>query len=210
VSRPEGYEDLRTAFQGLAAAAPAEGADPERIWDAVTGALPPDERREVVDRVARDPSWALAWRLAHELWAASPERASRRAWAARAGGWATLAAGLFLMLGLGLWLRPAPEPGYREGATARVRSLVTEGLVLPRGRCVLRWAGPAGATYDLRVTSEDLVHVHTVSKLATGQYQVPEAFLAPVPSGARLLWQVDARLPDGTVLAGETSAIQVE
>jgi hypothetical protein len=210
LSQPEGYEDLRTAFQQLAADAPAEAVDSDRIWDAVTGGLPPDERREVVDRVAHDPSWALAWRLAHELQAASRERAPRRALAWGRTAWGALAAGVIVMLGLGLWIRPAPEPGYRERRTGRVESLVADGLTLPRSRCVLRWAGPVGAIYDLRVTSEDLVHVHTVSRLATGEYQVPETFLAPLPSGARLLWQVEARLPDGTTIAGETSTVRVE
>src|SRR5262245_35444914 len=47
----------------------------ERIWLAVSGALPPDARRELVERTATDPGCAEAWRVASEMWRASQARA---------------------------------------------------------------------------------------------------------------------------------------
>ena len=204
---------LRVAFQRLAEAAPADGVDLDRVWRAVSGESPPEERREVVARVANDPSWALAWRLAHELWSASREDAAPAVHHRPRGAvarWGTLAAGLALALGAGLWLRPAPDAGYREGTTAAVRALVPDDATLPRTRFVLRWAGPPGATFDLRVTSEDLGRVHTATGLQTPEYQVPEEFLRPLSAGSRLLWQVDARPPGGRAVSGDTFVVKVE
>lgn len=206
-------EDLRAAFQRLGDEAPVEGVDTELVWRAVSGELPPDEREEVVERVARDPSWALAWRVAHELRSAlpvSPSRpALRLAWS-RGVRYGALAAALIAATALGLWFRPAPPPGYREGATSRIESLVSEQQTLPRERCVLRWTGPPGATYELRATSEDLAHVHAATGLAEREYRIPEEFLSAFPPGAKLLWRVEGRLPDGTVLAGPTFVARLE
>jgi hypothetical protein len=206
-------DTLRAAFQRLAEAAPGEGVDLDRVWRAVSGEAPSEERREVVARVADDPSWALAWRLAHELWSASREGTAPAVHHRPHGAvarWGTLAAGLVLALGAGLWLRPAPDAGYRAEATAAVRPLVAEEATLPRARFVLRWEGPPGATFDLRVTSDDLGRVHTATGLKTAEYQVPEEFLRPLPAGARLLWQVDARAPGGRAVSGDTFVVKVE
>ena len=39
----------------------------DRVWRAVSGELPADERRDLVDRMATDPALAEAWRGAQEL-----------------------------------------------------------------------------------------------------------------------------------------------
>ena len=210
MSRPFDEDEnasLRAAFQQAVETASAEDVDVDRIWRAVSGELSPEERRDVVERVAADPSWALAWRAAHELWTASGEApAPRRVqprWSSRRNV-VGLAAALLVAVGIGVFLRPAPPPPVYRGETASVASLVPEGQPLARRPCVLRWSGPTGAIYDLRVLSEDMSLVHAAPALERGEYQVPEAFLSKLPSGARLLWQVGVRLPDGTTRAGPT------
>jgi hypothetical protein len=212
--RLEKDEDLRAAFQGLGDEAPVEDVDTELIWRAVSGELPADECREVVERVARDPSWALAWRVAHELRSALAEREARPAlrlvWS-RSFRYGALAAGLIAATAAGLWFRqPAPTPGYREDAAVRIESLVPEQQTLTRQHCILRWTGPPGATYELRATSEDLLHVHSASGLTEREYRIPDEFLAAFPPGAKLLWRVEGRLPDGTILAGTTFVAKLE
>lgn len=210
----DGGEDLRAAFQRLGEGAELEGIDADLVWRAVSGQLPPQQLEDVVERVAKDPSWALAWRLARELRAASEEGTARRglrlAWS-RGIRYGALAAGLVAATAAGYWyVNRLPEPGYREPGAAAIESLVPEGQGLPRSRCVLLWTGPRGATYAIRATSDDLVRVHTATGLKETRYQVPESFLSAFPPKARLLWRVEARLSDGTVVAGPTFVVRLE
>jgi hypothetical protein len=206
------HADLRRAFQDLVEDSAAEGVDLERVWRAVSGEAPPEERRAVVLKMAEDPSWALAWRLGHELVEAAHESARPKVLRPRWGAplrYGALAAALGGAAAIGLYMRPDP-PGYRESEGPRIESLVPDDSVLPRTRFVLRWRPLAGARYALRVTSEDLVRAHTAPGLEEAHHQVPEGFLADLPAGSRVLWQVDARLPDGSVVSSETFAVRLE
>src|SRR5689334_24928550 len=60
---------LRTAFTAPVPAAwsPESCPEPDRIWEAVRGELPPDEIREIVDHVAVCASCAEDWRIAAEF-----------------------------------------------------------------------------------------------------------------------------------------------
>jgi hypothetical protein len=208
--REEDGASLRDAFESLAEEAlPLEEADLDRVWRAVAGELSAPERREVVEKVAADPSWALAWRVANELWLASPEHNAPRL-RTRWTGYAAMAAVMLLAAGVGLLWRPASTPGYREPAGARIESLVPEAHAMPGSGFVLRWSGPPdAAAYDLTVSSEDLRHVHTESDLRKSEYQVPERFLAEIP-GNRVFWRVTARLPDGTIVSGSTFVARLQ
>jgi hypothetical protein len=211
MSRPSD-EELRAAFQALGDDAPVEGVDTELVWRAVSGELPPEQRREVVERVARDPSWAMAWRMAHEVrhGLETPRPGRLLAWSAGVR-YGALAAALVATIGAGLWLRtPTPPPAYRDGAAARIESRLPEDKALPRQDFVLRWAGPAGATYTLRITSEDLLRAYTATELKHAEYRVPPEFLIAFPAGAKLLWRVEGRMPDGTVVAGATFVARLE
>lgn len=202
-------DDLRAAFQALGDEASMEGVDTDLVWRAVAGELSADERREVVERVSRDPSWAMAWRMAHEM--RHGLEARRRLASLGFRYYGALAAALIAAIATGLWLRaPTPPPAYREGAAARIESRLLEDKALPRQAFVLRWAGPAGATYTLRVTSEDLLRAHTATGLKQSEYRVPPEFLIAFPPGAKLLWRVEGRLPDGTVVAGATFVARLE
>jgi hypothetical protein len=204
-------ERLRAALRALAEGArPGEKCPPpERLWATLRAELPVDERREVIDHMASCPSCAEAWRLAVEIHpgplpAAAPERRSWPAslFAAPSSVPLAAAAALVVAIGAGLFVLresgPPSKPGYREAGPSAIRSLVPEGESLPRDAFRLRWSpGPEGARYDVRVTSESLDTVASARGLTEPSYLVPESALASLPAGTRLLWQVQARLPDG-------------
>lgn len=199
---------LRAAF---AAAAPAPDPEscpaPETIWAAVAGELPPRELRQVVEHVAACAACAEDWRLAAEI-----ERPSSAAAVpgkvihGRFGRWrplaaaAALAAGLLVAVGIYRSGGFGPgEPAYREAEGEAIRSLLPAGEALPRQGAVLRWTPLPGAeSYDVRVSTEDLRVLSTARDLREAEYRVPASALAGLPSGSRLLWQVDALFPDAS------------
>ena len=120
---------------------------------------------------------------------------------------ATAAAGVILLIAIN-W-PPTPEipggsgdetsnPSHHEsrqpGGTAGVESLVPDAL--DRHLFVLRWSGPEGARYDLRITTEDLNPLVSAHNLAVPEYQIPEEKLKDLEPGSVLLWQVIPLLPD--------------
>lgn len=186
---------------------PASCPTPETLWSAVRGELSPQEMREVVDHVALCASCAEDWRLAAEL-RREEEKATTvpgKVIPGRFGQWrplaaaAALAAGLLIAVGVYHTQQPAPEPTYREVQHAGIRSLLPERQALSREAAVLRWSPLAGAvSYDVQVSTEDLRTVAAAKGQAATEYRVPQSALAGLPSGSRLLWQVEAVRPDGT------------
>lgn len=211
-------ERLRAAFAAVAvdAAPGSDCPDPGRLWGALHGEGPAAERREIALHAIACPTCAEAWRLARNLdgemsarlgsaarpaAADSPGRSIR--WWAAAG----LAASLVLAAGLALFSwrsRPVEPPVYRAQPGESIASLVPEGAVLPRARCLLRWSGPAGARYDLLVATSDMRPLVRVPRLEASEYLVAADALAALPAGTRLLWQVEADLPDGSRLPSRT------
>jgi hypothetical protein len=116
--------------------------------------------------------------------------------------WAPLAAAAVILLVVGINLmdrRTAdPEPVYRDLPGTVLHSLIAPDARLSRADFVLRWEGPEGARYSLRIATEDLRVLDQIGGLTESAYHVPEDLLADVPSGERVVWQVQARLPDGT------------
>lgn len=198
---------LREAFTApVPAAWSAESCpEPGRIWEAVRGALPPDEVREIVDHVAVCASCAEDWRIAmafeEESRAQQEKVATVRRFPSgeRLRPWiAAAAAALVLTVG-GVYLNqtrgPVGTPGYR-GNENRIQSLAGESC--PRNACVLSWSTVEGAeSYDLLVTTSDLVTVADPKGLTTTRHQIPASALAGLPAGARLHWTVTAVFPDG-------------
>ncbi|HEX9944456.1 MAG TPA: zf-HC2 domain-containing protein [Thermoanaerobaculia bacterium] len=202
---------LRAAFTAPADAAPDPEScpAPETIWAAVRGELPPRELREVVEHTAVCAACAEDWRLAAELdrqSSAAAATAPGKVLQGRFGQWrplaaaAALAAGLLIAVGVYRTGGLGPqEPTYREAESAAVRSLLAPDQALPRQGAVLRWSPvPGAASYDVRVSTEDLQAVATAQGLTATEYRIPESALANLAPGAKLLWQVEAVFPDGT------------
>jgi hypothetical protein len=178
---------------------------PERIWGTLRAELPVEERRLLVDHLARCLSCAEAWRLAIELdpeprpvVAPQPSFAALFVSPVLIGVAATLV--LTLAAGVLLWRGPEDlhEPSYREASLAEIRSLLPENEPVSRANLRLRWsAGPEGSRYEVRVTTESLEAVTSAEGLREAALLVPESSLQSLPPGSRLLWQVQMRLPDG-------------
>ena len=208
-------EALAAAFRARARSAARDDCpDPARLWAALGGELPPEDRRDVIDHTASCASCAEDWRLAMEL-RPEPDAVVAERLAPRRRVWAPLAVAASLVLatgaGLVLWRSGEPEtPQFRGAGVATIRSLVPETEPLPRDGCRLRWSfDQAGARYDLRVTTESLREVAHAESLVEPSFLVPEPSLASLPAGTRLLWRVEAALPDGSRVGSPTFVTQL-
>ena len=215
-------ERLAEAFRALGETDGAEVPEDlrERIWLAVSGALTPDERRDLVERTVTDPGAAEAWRIASELWRAS-QASEAGAAAVPAPGLATrwaprwLAAAAVLLVGTAFGLfsvltRPSGDE-FRAPPGLVVKSLVPAGGALSRHAFRLRWTpGPEGSRYQVRVTTEELHVLATAVDLTAPEYTVAPAMLTQLPGGASVFWQVDVSLLNGERLTSATFITRVE
>jgi len=212
---------------------------PERIWDALDGALGPEALREIVDHVAVCPACAEEWRLAITFREEAVNEESEDGAAPAPGGrgldpvdlpgrrlqvpaWLAAAAVAVLALGLGgIWWSTARSgvpgatqaPVYRQATEQQIDSLLPEGKPLSRAEPVLRWTtGPEGSVYDVVVSTEDLAAppIAEASGLTEARYRIPADALAGLPAGAELLWQVDATTPDGKRISSKTFETRLE
>ncbi len=78
--------------------------------------------------------------------------------------------------------RATPPPVYRGGDNDIV-SLLDPEARLAKEAATLRWQGPAGARFELAVTTADLRPVATAGDLVEGSYTLPPAQLAALPAG---------------------------
>jgi hypothetical protein len=181
--------------------------------------------REVVEHLAVCPECAEAWRLAaaleEEARAAGEEAAfrgvPRQPWYLQPLRVAATLA-LALVAVAVVWnVVQAPEeaPVWRGDGELEIRSLLPEGEALPREEAELRWtpvpAGdPEGTTYDLLVSTADLVSVAEADGLEEARYTLPADALEGLPPGTKLLWRVEARLEDGRTVRSPTFTTPVE
>lgn len=221
MSEPADAERLRRAFQALADGGgepSGEPVDDDAIWRAVTGEASLDERRAVLEEVARNPAAAESWRLALELEreiGEAGERPStpvvpvgRRLWQSLSAVAATVA----LAAGVSMWLEPDPEvtPVYRDPAAATITSLTPETEPQPRHDVVLRWSDVgAGTRYTVRVLTEGLEPLLTLEELTLPEARLPADRMVELPPGTRLLWQVEARTPDGREIPSATFFLEL-
>ena len=210
---------LRAAFAVTDDVPTPECLAAETLLAGVRGELPPRELRNALDHLASCASCCEDWRLAaaverqtsESATVASP-RPAARVIQGRFGSWrpltaaAALAAGLLIAVGVyrtGV-LSPQP-PTFREAGDTAVHSLLAAGQALPRQGAVLRWAAvPGAASYDVRISTDDLRPVQTADNLTATEYRIPDAAVAALPAGTKLLWQVEAVFPDGTSRSSAT------
>ncbi|HVN75725.1 MAG TPA: hypothetical protein VMT19_05360 [Thermoanaerobaculaceae bacterium] len=199
---------LRAAFAAVAQTAGTGAAcpPPDVVWESAAGRCGRRRLEAVVLHMGECGACAAAWRLARELQRAEgsgrvltgPPRWFRRTWVQVAAA----AAALVVAAGLALQLRSVHREGaaeFRGQEGDWIASLVPEAEALPRGRCVLRWTpGPKGTVFDIRVATEDLTPVARSIGESRAEFLVPPDALSRVPSGARIVWQVTAHLPDGS------------
>jgi hypothetical protein len=209
-------ESLRSAFQALAdSSGECSRDDLDRIWLAVSGELPADERRELVERLATDPACAEAWRVAHELRRNLPTalvHERRPAW--RSAPWLAAAAAVLLIAASVVFVSRRDQSGdttFRDPGRPAIASLVPTDRALPKGAFQLRWSpGPQDSRYQVRVTTEDLRLLTTVADLTRPEVVIDPARLADVPPGSRILWQVEVTLPSGERVSSPTFVARVQ
>lgn len=206
---------LRRAWASLSdGAVPTESCpEPDSLWAAARGELAPEVTRGLVEHTLTCGACAEAWRLAREVGGTLPllEALDPALGRPRWVGFGTLLAAAAAALVVATTLARSPLSPYRGVGAVVVRSWIPEGRTLSRSQCTLRWSpGPAGSHYDLRVATEDLTIVAVVRGLEATEYRVPAGALAPLPAGAKLLWQVEALSPDGTRLSSTTFVTQIE
>ena len=219
VSERHWYDDepLRQAFQALpASTGDACGIeDLDRVWAAVAGELPADERRALVDRMAIDPALAEAWRVAHALRRDHPADAGVDAQrpASVSMSWLATAAVLLLLTSMVVIVSRIDRSNgdtMRDAGGARIESLIADDAAMPRDAFRLRWSpGPPESRYQVRVTTEDLQVLTTVANLTEPAVTIDPAALAALKPGARVFWQVEATLPGGEHLTSATFAVRI-
>lgn len=193
-SLPEIFQ--RTAPPGPRPDCPAS----ERIWAAVTGALPESDVTEIVDHTAECGECAEAWRLALGMEREEPVAGVRRPlrWLGAAVGVGVAAAAALVLL-----VRQPEREHFREGGAPRIVSLSPG--VQPRATIDLRWSAVPGAErYTVTVMTPELVLVHRSDGLTT-----PEIHLQPgTLSAGRFLWSVRVFLSDGRVVDSEAFSLE--
>ncbi len=226
VTEPADGKRLRDAWQSLSETSPGESAGtPEvedaAIWRAVASEGSVDEREAIVDHIAKDPAAAESWRLAQELqrelvdvepgWRGVPVTPL---WRRR---WLATAAALLLAVGLGLVTRignpphdPSDEPVFRDPEAMQLLSLISEDVPQARDTVRLRWSDVGeDVRYTVRILGSDLEPISVHRELTSTDVQIPPERLSEVAAGERLLWQVEARWPDGRTLVSSTFFLEL-
>jgi hypothetical protein len=217
--RPAEDGRLKETFQALGETSQRE-LSPEEIdwvWRAVSGELPAEERRDLVDRMAGDPALAEAWRSAQELSRAAAAGAAREERVPRRAAWRAswLAAAAVLIAGIGIAIvyqrSSLRDETFRDPGHYVVESLVQSDVTLPRDAFQLRWTpGPPDTRYQVTVTTEDLRVLATIQGLTVAELTLDGRRLSDVAPGARVLWQVMAAVPGGESVASQTFVVRVK
>jgi len=185
------------------------------LWAAARGEAGAEAARRVALHLAGCAVCTGGWRLARDLGGMALGGTERTAGAASRRWWALSAAAAALMVALVSIeivdrIPPRSTSVRRGGGDGVIRSLLPPERPLSRGECVLRWSGPAGARYDVRVAREDLTPVAEARSLQAPEYRVPPDPLAALPPGTRLIWQVKGTSGDGAPLPVATFVVTLE
>ena len=167
----------------------------------------------MVDRMARDAALAESWRVARDLYREAPRGAGSTPVRRSIPSWMAAAAALLVAVGIGVILRISTpvDDAFRDSDQYVVNALVPSDATLSRDAFRLRWTpGPTGSRYHLRVTTEDLKVLTTVSDLTTPEFVVSRDVLSTVTAGSQVFWQVDAVLPEGNTVSSPTFVVKVQ
>jgi len=217
--RPAEDGRLKETFQALGETSQRELSPEEidRVWRAVSGELPAEERRDLVDRMAGDPALAEAWRSAQELSRAAAARTASEERVPRKAAWRAswLAAAAVLIAGIGIAIvfqrSSLRDETFRDAGHYVVESLVQPDVTLPRDAFRLRWTpGPPDTRYQVTITTEDLRVLATIQGLTVPELTLDGRRLSDVAPGARVLWQVMAAVPGGESVASQTFVVRVQ
>ena len=204
---PPDVDRLRAALARLGEDEHWPEADSERLFSALHGDISPEERRDVVDELIRNPRAAAAWRLAREL---GPEERNKARSAWQQWAWLPIAATLVLLAGAAWQFAPwrAEAPVYRSAEPRAIASVLPADGRLSRTDPVLRWTPIEGARYRVRVLTPSLEPL-AEAELDAPEYRLPPDVVRGIPPGGSILWQVDARVRGSSGVTSPTFSTQL-
>ena len=215
-------ERLADAFRAIedSSEAAVPDSDRDRIWLAVSGVLPAEERRALVERMATSPAYAEAWRVAHEMWQASQGTAAETARHSRprrtrdAGRRRGCAAAAVLLVGTTIGLVSLREQQSGDQFRSSPGMSCSRACQTP-ARCHVTRSGCNGQP-GRRAHATGSVSRRTISWCSplppispSRSSLVAAPLLSALPAGATVLWQVDAYLPDGERVTSRTFVTHV-
>jgi len=215
-------EPLRRALAELSEIQGSGDACPDAaaIWDSAAEQLPAEENAAVIRHIGECSACGVAWELARDLSSIEERPIEARPDAVRSAStrWMPLAAAALIVVAVSAALlliprgvEPPSQPGYRDVATQWLVSELPEESPLPRDALALRWAaGPAGTTYDVRVTSESLEPLAQAWHLGEPELRIDPSDVAGVEPGRQILWRVTAHLASGEKVLSNTFINTVE
>jgi hypothetical protein len=194
--------------------------DAAAIWDSAAEQLSPEEDAAVIRHIGECSACGVAWELARDLAPTEESRSEAKPDSTRSKStrWMPLAAAALIVVAVGAAILLIPrgvespsQPGYRDVAAPWLVSEVSEEVPLPRDAVILRWAaGPAGTTYDVRVTSDSLEPLAQGWYLEEPELRIDPSQLAGVEPGGKILWRVTAQLASGEKVVSNTFINTVE
>lgn len=223
-----GDDDLRRAFADDRPPGRDLCPAPEELAELAAGTLGEVRRLALADHLATCgecagelqalgglEDWAAASAAAIAPRAAAAARTPRRTPRSRVAVRVAAVAAVLVVAALVPYFvrHPSPPaaPVFRSEPAATIHSLVPEDVPQARGALVLRWTPVEGALgYAVTISTLDLARVDAVRGLTRPEYAPPAKAFAALPPHTRLLWVVEAQLPDGLKLATPAFAVIVE
>ena len=141
---------------------------------------------------------------------ARPAPVSWQRWGLAAAAAIVLAiAGLTVLRDQGA-IAPSDAPTFRADDGSPIASLLEPEAALPREAFELRWSGPAGARYEVTVTTLDLQVLHVAPDVEASELRVPAEALAGLAAGEAIVWRIAGRGADGARLPARTFTQRLE
>lgn len=203
--------------------------DPEQIWRAGAGELPPAELASVADHASNCAVCAHDLRAARQVAEevgelATPEPVWRRFWA-----WVkrsdssrpsllrpvmamvfTCAVGAAFVLGTRDSGRPTADSSVRAVSASPVTPLVADRAVIDREDFALAWHYEGEASFDVQVTTQSLVEVAFVEGLSEPAASFDKLQFADFEPGTALFWRVIVHPAEGEQFSSHAFRVVLE